>query len=414
MRYQTRPIVLTILLGMMVVQLPAATGRGEPVQEQVDKFLKVVKGKRIAFLTNPAGVDSNYVQLADLAAKVPGTTITAFFSPEHGLRGDHQAGLGDSDYLDPITSVPVYAVYGKRKAPEPQHLAGTDILVIDIQDVGVRFYTFPWTMTYAMEAAAKCKVKVVVFDRPNPINAIDVQGAANTEDAGLVGRVWPGQRLGMATRHGMTVGEMASMVNGEWLNPKADLEVITMPVYDRSHFFEQTGYPWVFPSPNMPTVDTAVVYPGTCVFEGTNISEGRGTTRPFEIVGAPFIDGTRLAAGMNALELPGVRFRPAYFTPSFGKYKEKLCGGVQLHVTDRKTFEPIRAAVHLLSQMCQLYPSQVEVKSYASKLMGDPEFGKRIRESKPDQIIADWSSTNMQFKKIRAKYLLYQPERNGL
>ncbi len=374
---------------------------------QVKALLDAVKGKRVGLITNHTGVDENLNFIADILTEDRNTTLTAFFAPEHGLRGDQQAGAKITEYTDPITGLPVYSLYGKNLAPTEAQLQNIDVLVFDIQDVGVRFYTYEWTMTYAMEAAAKNGKKFVVFDRPNPIGGEKVEGAPNTIDCGLVGRLFPGASFGVATRHGLTIGELALLVNGEWLNPKADLQVIPIPNYTRNMFFEDTKRPWVLPSPNMPTVDTAMVYPGMCIFEGTNISEGRGTTKPFEIIGAPFINGIELARALNALELPGVRFRPAYFQPTFSKYSGELCGGIQVHITNRKTFEPIRTALYVLKTIYNKYPNEVTINNYASKLMGVPELHNRIKTEDVETIIASWQKNLEAFKKIREKHLIY-------
>lgn len=417
-----RPALLplvSILIGPVSTSFAAVPPEGSAgaspsvvVDQQVEDLLKVVRGHRVAMLTNPTGVDSQLNFIADLLHQDPQTTLTAFFAAEHGLRGDVQAGGSVATYNDPHTGVPVYSVYGAVKAPTAEQLKDIDILIFDIQDVGVRFYTFAWSMTYAMEAAAKSHVKFVVFDRPNPIGGMKVEGAVNHSDYGLVGRLWPGQRSGVATRHGMTVGELAQLVNGEWLNPKADLTVIPIPGYTRNTSFDATGRPWVIPSPNMPTVDTATVYPGMCVFEGVNISEGRGTTKPFEQVGAPFIDGVALAADLNALGLPGVRFRPAYFQPTFDDLAGQYCGGIQVHVMNRDTFDPIRTALHAVQTLCRKYPDKVTISPFAGKLMAVPDLADRIKTESVEDIIASWQTDLAAFKAVRAKYLIY-PEASG-
>jgi uncharacterized protein YbbC (DUF1343 family) len=286
-------------------------------------------------------------------------------------------------------------------------LAQLDVVVCDMQDVGVRFYTRVWTMTRAMAAAAKAGKEFVIFDRPNPIGLDQVAGAPNTLDAGLIGPLWPGQRYGVATRHGMTMGEIATLVNAEWAEPKARLTVVKVPGYKRHMSFEDTGYPWVSPSPNMPTLDTATVYPGTCIFEGTNLSEGRGTTRPFELIGAPFIDGPALAARLNAVGLKGVRFRAAWFTPTFEDYHGQRCAGVQIHVTDRASFEPIRTGITALKVVCDMYPKQVVVTDWASRLMGVPGLHEQIRTKSTDAILRSWDGDLRRFNTLRASHLLY-------
>ncbi|MFH0794469.1 MAG: DUF1343 domain-containing protein [bacterium] len=375
------------------------------------QILAAVQGKRVGLLTNPTGVDNRLNMIADLLNDDANSTLTAFFAPEHGLRGDAQAGGGVTDYIDPYTSIPVYSLYGARTAPTDAQLATLNVLVFDIQDVGARFYTYVWTMTYAMEACAKNGKKFIVFDRPNPIGCDKVEGAPITFNAGLVGRVWPGQPFGVATRHGRTVGEIAQLVNGEWMDPKVDLQVIAIPGYTRQTAFAQTGRPFVLPSPNMPTVDTATVYPGACVFEAVNVSEGRGTTKPFEMIGAPFINGIELARDLNALNLPGVRFRPAYFAPSFDDYTGQQCGGVQIHVLDRATFDPIRTALFMLKTIYSKYPSQITIGSYASTLMGVSNLHNRIKTEDVDSIITGWQTNLDAFKTLRAKYLIY-PDAN--
>ncbi|MBN1903452.1 DUF1343 domain-containing protein [Candidatus Sumerlaeota bacterium] len=379
----------------------------DPVDAQVASLLNEVKGKSVGLLTNPTGVDNQLNQIADILFHDENSTLTAFFAPEHGLRGDQQAGGGVTDYIDPITGLPVYSVYSIRLAPTDEQLLNIDALIFDIQDVGVRFYTYVWTMTHAMEAAAKNGKEFIVFDRPNPIGCLKVEGAPNTVDYGLIGRLWPGESFGVATRHGMTVGELAGLVNGEWMDPKVSLKVIKIPGYARDQYFEDAKRPWVIPSPNMPTIDTATVYPGMCVFEGTNLSEGRGTTKPFEMVGAPFINGVELAAELNALGLPGVRFRPAYFKPSFDDYSGQFCGGIQAHVMDRETFDPIRTGLMALKTAYNKYPGDVNITNYASKLMGVPDLQNRIKTESVDDIIQGWQANLTAFKQMREKYLLY-------
>lgn len=375
--------------------------------KQVQDLLEAVKGKRVALLTNPTGVDRHLNMMADVISDLPDTQVVAFFSAEHGLRGDIQAGKKIEHYQDPYTGVPVYSLYGSQKGPTDRQLADVDVLIFDFQDIGVRFYTYVWSMTYAMEAAARNDVKFIVFDRPNPIGAHRVAGAPIRNESGIVGRVWPGHPFGVATRHGMTPGEFAKMVNGEWLDPRVDLEVIPVPGYTREQYFDQTGRTWVLPSPNMPTLDTALVYPGMCVFEGTNVSEGRGTTKPFEMVGAPFINGVVLARELNALQLEGVRFRPVFFEPTFSKWKGRLCGGVQVHILDREAFEPIGAALHILKTIVDKYPDDVQLKPYASTLMGVPNLAERIRAESVESIIGSWQADLQAFMELRKKYLIY-------
>ena len=374
---------------------------------QVKALLKVLAGQRVALLTNPTGVDGQLNMLADIIGESPDCELVSFFAAEHGLRGDTQAGGKIKTYEDPYTGAPVYSLYGSQKAPTAEQLANVDVLVFDFQDIGVRFFTYVWSMTYAMEAAAQNGVKFIVFDRPNPIGAHRVAGAPNKHDSGLVGRVWQGHPFGVPTRHGMTPGEFAQLVNGEWLDPKVELQVIPLSSYTREQYFDETGRPWVFPSPNMPTLDTALVYPGMCLFEGTNLSEGRGTTKPFELIGAPYVNGIDFAQQLNALKLPGVRFRPAFFKPTFSDWKGELCGGIQVHVMDRDEYEPIQTALHILKTAVRLYPDELEVTSGASKLMGVDNLPERIKTESVDSIVSSWQEDLQAFKQIREKYLIY-------
>ena len=407
-RHVTYPLISGILIVVLCTALCLASDPNKDAsQQQIDALLAAVAGKRVGLLTNHTGVDSQINQIADILFADSNTTLTAFFAPEHGLRGDQQAGGGVVDYIDPVTGLPVYSLYQVRIAPTDEQLATIDVLVFDIQDVGARFYTYVWTMTHAMEAAAINGKKFIVFDRPNPIGGVKVEGAPNTVDYGLIGRLWAGQPFGVATRHGMTVGELTSLVNGEWMNPRVDLQVILIPGYTREQYFEDTGHPWVFPSPNMPTIDTAMVYTGMCIFEGSNISEGRGTTKPFEMVGAPFIDGVALARDLNALGLPGVRFRPAYFQPSFDDFSGQFCGGIQVHVMDRETFDPIRTGLTALKVVYEKYPTEVTISNYASRLMGVSNLHDRIKTESVESIIASWQVNLEAFKALRAGYLLY-------
>lgn len=396
----------------LIALLPALAGTPAPAQSdalqaQVQALLAEVRGRRVGLLTNPTGIDGQLAQIADVLASDPSVELVAFFAPEHGLRGDQQAGGSVVDYTDPHTGLPVYSVYGSRLAPTDEQLALLDVLVFDIQDVGVRYYTFIWTMTHAMEACARNGKAFVVFDRPNPVGCDRVEGAPNTVDYGLVGRLWPGEPFGLATRHGMTPGEVARLVNGEWMDPPVDLTVIPIPGYHRETRWEELGRPWVLPSPNMPTVDTAFAYIATCVFEGTNVSEGRGTTRPFELIGAPFIDGFQWAADLNALDLPGVRFRAAAFIPTFSKYAGEVCSGVQLHILDRQAYDPERTGLWMLKTLKTRWGDQFTIRSRADLYFGVIGLADAIETQTPEEIIAGWQQDLAAFRALREAYLIY-------
>jgi uncharacterized protein YbbC (DUF1343 family) len=301
-----------------------------------------LRGRRVGLVCNPTAVDARLRHAADLLAALPGVTLAALFGPEHGVRGDAQYMAAVEGEADARTGVPVHSLYGATPAslrPPPEALAGLDLLCFDVQDVGSRYYTYQATMLLCMEAAAGAGLGFVVLDRPNPIGGVQLEGPA----------LRPGFESfcglhDLAPRHGMTVGELARLFVAE---RKLDLELTVVGClgWRRERAFRATGLPWVFPSPNMPTPETALVYPGMCLLEGTNLSEGRGTTRPFELFGAPWLDGARLAGALADARLPGVRFRPVSFVPTWDKHAGVRCHGVELHVTDPAAFRPFRAGL---------------------------------------------------------------------
>ncbi|MCC5875770.1 MAG: DUF1343 domain-containing protein [Candidatus Sumerlaeia bacterium] len=412
MRFTFHSLTGAFLLGLALFPSFLQASSPHPLEVQIDRLVEALEGKRVGLLTNPTGVDSELRLIADRLHEHPDVDLVAFFAPEHGIRGDRQAGAHEQDFTDPATGIIVYSLYGPRRAPTAEQLADLDVVVYDIQDVGARFYTYVWTMTHAMEACAAHDKEFVVFDRPNPIGLNRVEGAPNDFDAGLIGRKWDDAPFGLATRHGMTAGEVATLVNEEWMSPKVDLTVVKVPGLTRSMSFADTGYPWVFPSPNMPTLDTSTVYPWTCVFEGGNISEGRGTTRPFELFGAPWIDGAVLADALNDLDLPGCRFRPAWFRPTFSTHSGSLCGGVQLHVTDADAFRPVETGLHALKTVLELYPEETTVQSFSSRLMGVEDLHTRILTEDVDTIVQEWEENLEAFMEVRARHLLYTEDGN--
>jgi uncharacterized protein YbbC (DUF1343 family) len=305
----------------------------------LDRHLSLLRGKRIGLLAHQASVTRDLSHAAPLLAGVRGTQLVRLFAPEHGLWGAAQDHAEIATTTDPLTGLPVGSLYGERRAPAAEMLAGLDALVVDLQDVGARYYTFVWTLALAMHECGRAGVRVIVLDRPNPLGGERVEG--NIPDrafASFVG-LYP-----LPARHGFTIGELARRFIVEH-GVRCDITVATMRGWQRRMLWEDTGLPWVPPSPNMPTPDTARVYPGACLIEGTNLSEGRGTTRPFEWIGAPYLDPHRYAEALNGLGLPGVRFRPARFIPTFHKWAGEPCGGVQLHVTDGKRFKPFLTGV---------------------------------------------------------------------
>ena len=305
---------------------------------------RLLAGQRVGLLSHPASVTRDLTHATAVFQRLPRVRLAALFAPEHGLTGAAQDHAHIGAERDRATGLPVWSLYGKRLSPEPRSLRGLDALVVDLQDVGSRYYTFAWTLTLAMQVAAKIHLPVVVLDRPNPLGGERLEGNwSDPRFASFVG-LFP-----LPIRHGLTIGEHAAYMN-ETHGFGCDLTVIPMEGWRRPMRWADTGLPWVAPSPNMPTTDTALVYPGGCLLEGTNLSEGRGTTRPFELVGAPYLDGDRLAAALGRQGLPGVRFRPVAFEPSFHKWQGRRCGGVQVHVTDAERFRPFATYVALIAE----------------------------------------------------------------
>lgn len=365
--------------------------------------LALIEGKNVGLITNPTGVNRRLVSDIDLIAHAPGVHLAALFGPEHGIRGAHQAGANVSGYHDPQTGIPVYSLYGSHRQPTPQMLKGVDVLVYDIQPVGTRFYTYLYTMADAMKAAAKAHIPFVVLDRPDPLGGIKVQGPVlETGYASFVGQ-YP-----IALRYGMTVGELAELFNAEF-HLGADLTVVKMHGWKRSMYYDDTPLQFVMPSPNMPTLKTALVYPGFGLVEGTNVSEGRGTTRPFELIGAPWIDAAKLAAALNEKHLLGTRFRPVHFTPTFSKYQGALCNGVQVHVLDRQTFNPVVAGLTAIETIRELYPKTFQFKkTHFDNLIGNDWVRQDIERDVPvSKMLARWQKRLSKFEQVRRKYLLY-------
>ncbi|WP_203290014.1 DUF1343 domain-containing protein [Metabacillus sp. cB07] len=366
---------------------------------------ELLKGKKVGLITNPTGIDSNLNSIVDQLHNDPEIELTALFGPEHGVRGDAQAGSYVEFYIDEKTGLPVYSLYGATKKPTPEMLENVEILLFDIQDVGTRYYTYIYTMAYAMEAAKENNIPIVVLDRPNPQGGDSVDGPVLEPEAASFIGLYP-----IPTKHGMTVGELASLFNEEF-NIGADLTVVKMKGWKRSMDYDDTGLPFVLPSPNMPTVSTAFVYPATGLIEGTNLSEGRGTTKPFELIGAPFINSTDLAAELNALSLPGVKFRAASFTPMFSKHAGKLSHGVEVYVTDREEFDAVPTGLHIVKTVHDMYPEDFEFLSnnFFDKLIGNTWTRPMILEGAAVSDITDKYKKDLDaFKKVRKEYLIYK------
>ncbi len=372
-----------------------------------------LNGLRVGILANPASIDHGFIHVVDRLGAAPNFKLGAIFGPQHGFRSDLQDNMIESPHAnDPRRNVPIFSLYSETREPTPEMLSLIDVLVVDIQDVGARIYTFVYTMANCLRAAARARVPVIVCDRPNPIGGVDVEGP--TLDPGYESFV--GQ-FRMPMRHGMTVAELARLFN-EHFKIGAELEVVPMQGWSRDMYFDATDVPWVMPSPNMPTLDTAIVYPGTVLFEGTMLSEGRGTTRPFELIGAPWLDGGALALRMNRVGLHGVHFREATFEPTFQKHARTTCGGCQIHVTSRADFAPVEVGVSLLREIYGLAPDRFKWREppyeYENDKMpidilaGSPTLREQIEAQVPlTQIVASWAPGEAEFAELRRPYLLY-------
>ena len=370
-------------------------------------------GKRVGVVCNPASVDLQLRHIADQLRARRGTTLAAIFGPQHGFRSDVQENMIETGHArDDLRCVPVYSLYSETREPTEEMLHGIEVLVIDLQDVGTRIYTYIYTMANCLIAARKYGVKVIVCDRPNPIGGVAVEGPMLEPGFESFVGMYP-----IPMRHGMTIGELARLFNDEF-GIGANLEVIAMEGWRRDLYFEETGVPWVLPSPNIPTIETAVVYPGTVLFEGTNVSEGRGTTKPFELIGAPWVTSERFADGLNRLELPGVYFRPVLFEPTFHKHAKTSCGGCQIHPLDRTTFRPVETAVALLvafracgSDQFAWRPPPYEYehrKLPFDILAGSSGLREQIQAGLPAHEIAQsWGESTSDFQALRKRFLLY-------
>ncbi|HEX8292977.1 MAG TPA: exo-beta-N-acetylmuramidase NamZ domain-containing protein, partial [Pyrinomonadaceae bacterium] len=361
---------------------------------------KELQGLRVGLITNHTGRDRAGRQTIDVLRDAPGVKLTALFSPEHGIRGQVDEKISDSK--DEKTGLPVYSLYGETRRPRAEQLKELDALVFDIQDVGTRFYTYMATLGHAMEAAAQARVPVFVLDRPNPIGGLDVEGPVADADK-LSFTAY--HRL--PVRHGMTVGELARLFN-EQRQFGCDLRVIKMENWRRGMWLDATGQTWVNPSPNMRSLTQATLYPGVGLLEFTNVSVGRGTDTPFELVGAPWIDGRKLAAHLNGRGLAGVRFVPVRFTPRASVHREQECGGVNLIVTDRARFRPVRTGLELAVALRRLFPADWKVEDYRRLLVNDDALERVRRAEEPESIERAWQPALAEFRRARARALLYK------
>lgn len=375
-----------------------------------------LRGRRVGLVSNPASVDHRLHHIVDLMLADSSIDVVALFGPQHGFRSDVQDNMIETPHGDYAAGekkrVPLYSLYSDTREPTAEMLRDVDTLVIDLQDIGTRIYTYMYTMANCMRAARRYDVRVIVCDRPNPIGGVEVEGLTlEPGNESFVGQ------FPIPTRHGLTMGELARLFN-EHFKIGADLDIIAMAGWQRAMYWDDTGLPWVMPSPNIPTLDSAIVFPGTVHIEGTNASEGRGTTRPFELVGAPWIRAESLAARLNARRLPGVFFRPAVFEPTFQKHARVACGGCQIHVLDRLVFTPVLTGMAIIDEMRAADPAAFAWKPPPYEyehdkipidvIAGAPAFRLAIDAGeRAEQIAARWDASVADFRALQQPYLLY-------
>ena len=384
-----------------------------PVSLGSARLASYLDGQRVGLVANPASVDAAFRHVADTVAALRGVTLAAMFGPQHGFRSDVQDNMVETDHArHPVLDVPVYSLYGETREPTGAMLSGLDLLVIDLQDVGTRVYTYIHTMTNCLRACAAHDIPVVVCDRPNPLGGVGVEGAVLQPGFESFVGLFP-----IPMRHGLTIGELARLCN-DMFELHAKLEVLPLEGWRREMYQDDTGLPWVLPSPNLPTLDSAVVYPGMVLLEGTNLSEGRGTTRPFELAGAPWLDAHQLADALNELRLPAVHFRPAEFQPTFQKHAGHTCGGCQMHVVDRVAFRPVLTGVALLETCRRLAPDHFRWRQPPYEyetlippidiLYGSDQLRRQLDDDVTYSAIADsWAAGLDAFRSVRDRYLLY-------
>jgi uncharacterized protein YbbC (DUF1343 family) len=426
-------VLAVLLAGCSTMSTQKTIATRPPVELGVEvlfeKHADLIRGKRVGLITNPTGLDSHLDSIIDRFRAEPGVTLVALYGPEHGVRGNAQAGEYVSLYYDEHLKLPVFSLYGQTHKPpadmmtnideymrsfDTKHegkqvatgmMQSVDVMVFDLQDVGTRVYTYIATMAYAMQAAADAKIPFIVLDRPNPINGAAMEGPIleYPKHSSFIG-LYP-----IPLRHGMTAGELARLFNDKFLMNKVKLTVVPMENWSRDEWFNETSLPWVMPSPNLPTPESAAVYPGQVMIEGTNLSEGRGTTKPFELFGAPWIDGFVLSKKLNVLRLPGVKFREVWFTPTFSKFSGQQCGGCQLHITDRNAYQPIATTLAILSAIKKEYGDKLEFHAeYFDKVLGTSSVREALERGEPvDKIVAGFQPGLDGFAQLRAPYLLY-------
>ena len=419
---------ITIMF-IVVILFPAmAFGQAEEVQPQVllgidvlaGRNFDLLHGKRVGLITNQTGRSSDGQSTIDILFHAPGVRLTALFSPEHGIRGTEDRKL--SSTIDLVTGLPVHSLYGASCRPTPEMLHEVDMLVFDIQDIGTRFYTYIGTLSLAMEAAAQAGIPFVVLDRPNPIGGESVQGAipadipaendGSSPESGCreLTSIHP-----VPTRHGMTIGELARLFNAEF-GIGCDLRVIPMQGWQRSMYQDDTGLEWINPSPNMRSLEAALLYPGLGMLESTNISVGRGTEQPFRLYGAPWVDGKALLANLEHRAIPGVEFAQCSFVPlgSGHPYKDRTCFGVSVTITDREQFDPVLTGMHLLQALAETNPKQFSADGGFDSQVGDGELWGLLTAERltPQAVMGRWKEDLNRFGELRERYLLYWMDYN--
>lgn len=363
----------------------------------------VLAGKRVGLMTNPSGVNRDLVSTVDVLRHADAVNLVALFGPEHGVFAVEADGMAVDDGRDPRTGLMAFSLYGATMRPTAAMLAEIDVMVVDIQDVGVRFYTYIWTLSHVLEACGAAGVPVIVLDRPNPLGGVAVHGALlDARYDTMVGR------RALPVQHGLTIGEFARLFNGEWNPTPADVSVVTCDGWQREMLWPDTGLMWVPTSPAMPNLTTVAHYPGACFIEGTTLSEGRGTAIPFEVVGMPGMDGWALAEQLNALGLDGVRFRAHPFIPMSSKHKNEKCFGVQVHITDAQAYNPLHSWMYILEAIWKSYGDQVGWnETHFDRLIGDPHARQDIEQGNVDAMLARWAQDVEAFNAQREPYLLY-------
>jgi len=405
-----RIILYFLLTNISAQKVNITLGADQLLSEKID----LVENKSIGIITNHSATLSNGVHLVDTLFSLQNVNVVALFGPEHGIRGDAPDGHTIKDGFDSKTNIPVYSLYGKTRKPTKEMLSGIDVLIFDIQDIGARYYTFISTLYYSLIAAAENNIPMIVLDRPNPINGVMVDGPLRTEELKSFVAIAP-----IPIQHGMTIGELALMFNSEgWLGESltSDLTIVKMNGWQRELFYDDYNLNWINPSPNIPSLNTAILYPGTCLLEAVNVSEGRGTHSPFLTLGAPYLDSNELEIEMNHYDHNGLEITPITFTPisienmsTSPKYKDIECYGISINVTDKHEVKALRFGITLLYAIHKLYPNEFQFRNnYLEKLFGNEYITKMIKANNtPSEIFAKWDSDLILFGKVREKYLLY-------